>query len=74
MNYQEMGRDELESVLERLKSELEDLEDLIGFDYTFTSAHIGGSQVRKDEANLVQLKEQIAMIERLLLSGMDGSP
>ncbi|MGE5237293.1 MAG: hypothetical protein ACM3ON_00640 [Chloroflexota bacterium] len=72
MNYREMGRTELEAVLKRLRFELEDLEDMIGFDYTFTSAHIGGSQVRKDETTLIDLKEQILFIEELL-SGMDGS-
>ncbi len=72
MDHQEMSRTELESALKRLRFQVEDLEEMIGFDYTFTSAHIGGSQVRKDENKLTELKEQISLIERLL-SGTDDA-
>ena len=56
----------LETLLARLQTEPEDLEETINFNFTYTSAHIGGREVRKDEERLGQVKEKIAMIKELL--------
>ena len=66
MDYGALTRAELESELTRLRNNLEDLEDMVRFDFTFTSAHIGGAQVRRDEDNMRRLRETIARIEELL--------
>lgn len=61
-----MSRAELEDLLLRLRRELEDLEETIYFNYRFTSAHIGGKQVRQDEETLRLHKDKIAGVETLL--------
>ena len=61
-----MGREELGSVLKDLQESLADLEETIEFNLTFSSAHIGGNQVRKDEESLRLLREEIARIQRLI--------
>jgi tetrahydromethanopterin S-methyltransferase subunit G len=66
MNYDSMSKDELESTLKRLKSNLEDLEETITFNFSHTSDHIGGKQVRKDEGILRELKEEIEKVKKIL--------
>lgn len=65
-DYESMGRAELEGELRRLRENLEDLEETLGFYYSATQAHIPGSFVRQDEEELRELKEDIALVERLL--------
>ena len=57
-----MTREELEVALLRLQGDLEDFEETIGFNLINTSAHISGRQVRKDEACLTEIREQIAQV------------
>ncbi len=66
MDYNSMSGTELESVLYHLERNLEDMEEIIVFDYNFTSSHIGGHQVKKDEERLVKLKDEISRVQRLL--------
>ena len=66
MDYISVDTAELETMLARLKTELEDLEEAINFNFTFTSAHIGGREVRKDEEILRLLKEKILRIKEVL--------
>ncbi len=61
-----MTKSELEAKLKSLKNELEDLEDTIAFNLMNTSAHIPGHHVRSDEELLQDLKEQIAVVEKML--------
>ena len=56
----------LKTMLACLQTELEDLEETINFNFTYTSAHVGGREVRTDEERLGQLKEKIAMIKEVL--------
>ena len=65
-DYAALSRPGLEGELKKLKSELEDLEDAIAFNLINTSAHIPGKQVRKDKELLRDLKEEIAVIEKML--------
>jgi hypothetical protein len=46
-------------MLARLKIELEDIEQAINFNFTFSSAHIDGREIRKDEEILRRLQEKI---------------
>lgn len=66
MDCNSVSRAELELTLKRLKSNFEDLEETINFNFTYSVAHIGGGQVRKDEESLRKLKEEICRIEELL--------
>jgi len=66
MDYNSMSRTELESVLDHLQRNLEEMEEMIVFDYNFTSAHIGGHRVKKDEERLAKLKDEISRVQRLL--------
>ena len=68
MDYDSMSRIALESVLDHLQRNLEDLEETIRFDYNFTSAHIGGHRVKKDEEGLAKLKEEISRVQVILYS------
>ena len=68
MAYDSMSRIALESVLDDLKRNLEDLDETIKFDYNFTSAHIGGHRVKKDEERLSKLKEEISRVQEILYS------
>jgi hypothetical protein len=65
-DYNSMSKAELESVLKRLKSNLEDLEETIRFNFAYSSAHISGGQVRKDEESLRKLEEEVGIVEELL--------
>jgi hypothetical protein len=53
-------------LVKRLKDNFEDLEETVRFNFTYSSAHIGGEQVKKDEESLRRLKEEISIIEQLL--------
>ena len=66
MDYNSVDTPELEKMLARLMTELEDIEEAINFNLTFTSAHIGGREVRKDEEILRQLQEKIMRIKETL--------
>ena len=66
MDYRFMNREELASSLQRLQSDLEDLEETISFHLTYSSAHIGGGQVRKDEESLKEIRDKIAYVRQLL--------
>ena len=61
-----MKKKDLESALRRLEADLEDLEETMSFNLSYTSAHIGGAQVRKDEEALDELRHEIARIQTLL--------
>jgi len=61
-----MNREELASSLQRLQSDLEDLEETISFHLTYSSAHVGGGQVRKDEESLNEIRDKIAYVRQLL--------
>ena len=61
-----MKKKDLESALRRLEADLEDLEETMSFNLSYTSAHIGGAQVRKDEEALGELRQEIARIQTLL--------
>lgn len=65
-DYENMGRAELEAELKRLRENLEDLEETLSYYYSATQAHIPGSFVRQDEEELRELKEELALVERLL--------
>ena len=69
MEYSSMTRAELELNLKRLKSRFADLEETITFNLAYSSAHIGGGQVRKDEACLNELKTEICRIQEILTAG-----
>jgi uncharacterized protein YktB (UPF0637 family) len=66
MDYNSMSKAELEAMLKRLQNNLEDLEETINFNFTYSSAHIGGNQVRKDEESLRKLKEEIERVKKIL--------
>lgn len=61
-----MSKAELESALKRLKSNFEDLEETISFNFTYSVAHVDLGQVIRDEESLMELKEEIRSIEDLL--------
>ncbi len=61
-----MSRAELESVMDHLQRNLEDIEEMIEFDYNFTSAHISGHRVKKDEERIAELKDNISQVQRIL--------
>jgi hypothetical protein len=65
-DYSSMTKEELEKEHTRLKENLEDLEETLSYYYTATQAHIPGSFVKQDEAELNGLKENIAKVEELL--------
>jgi cob(I)alamin adenosyltransferase len=67
MDYNSMSKIELEAMLKRLQNNLEDLEETINFNFTYSAAHIGSSQVRKDEEILKKLKEEIERIKEILI-------
>jgi hypothetical protein len=67
MDYNSMSKAELETILKRLQNNLEDLEETINFNFTYSSAHIGGNQVRKDEESLQKVKEEIVRVKLILL-------
>jgi len=61
-----MSREELEAELRVLRENLEDLEETLSYYYSATQAHIPGSFVRKDEAELKELREEIKRVEEML--------
>jgi peptidoglycan/xylan/chitin deacetylase (PgdA/CDA1 family) len=65
-DYSSMSKEELEKELRRLKDNLEDLEETLGYYYSATQAHIPGGFVRQDEAELKELEADIARVEELL--------
>ena len=66
-----MSREELGSVLKDLRENFADLEETIQFNLTYSSAHIGGNQARKDEESLRLLREEIAEVEQLIAEKRD---
>ena len=66
MDYKSVNTAELETLLARLQTKLEDVEETINFNLPHISAHIGGREGRKDEESLGQLKENIAIINEVL--------
>jgi peptidoglycan hydrolase CwlO-like protein len=66
MDYNSTDIVELKTILKRLQFELEDLEETLNINFTYTSAHIGGREVRKVEERLRQLKKKIARINEIL--------
>jgi hypothetical protein len=66
MDYNSISKAELENILERLQNNFEDLEETIKFNLNYSSAHIGGNQVRKDEESLRKLKEEIERVKEIL--------
>lgn len=65
-DYTAMSKDELKSELRRLQDNLEDIEETMRFNFTHSSAHISGEQVKKDEISLIMLKNEIAALEMIL--------
>lgn len=66
MDYNSMSKAELELTLKRLKSNYEDLEETINFNFAYSAAHIDGGQVRRDEESLRELKEEIVKVKAFL--------
>ena len=66
MDYSSLSKTELELILKRLQSSFEDLEETINFNFTHSAAHIDGSQVRRDEESLRELKEEICKVKESL--------
>lgn len=67
---------ELEAELNRLRRRYEDLEEVITFNLTYSSAHIGSGEVRQDEEALKDLRDEIATVEKrlaLLRQDMSGA-
>ena len=71
-DYISMSRAELETRLESLKDNLEDLEETLSFNFHYSSSHISGSQVLKDKESLKEIREEIAGLESLLLKNVTG--
>jgi len=68
MNCDSMSGLELGAALDNLKRDLEDIEEMVSYDYMFTSAHIGGHQVKKDAEKIGMLREKVAHVQELLSS------
>jgi predicted metal-binding protein len=66
VDYSSMTREELEASLRSLQGDLEDLEETMSFNFTYSSAHIGGGQVKKDEECLEETRDRIAAVRALL--------
>ncbi len=66
MDHDSMTVQELEAAIDNLKIDLEDIEEMVSFDYTFTAAHIGGHRVKKDEERIGKLKEKILLMREML--------
>ena len=52
------------------KDNLEDLEETLSFNFHYSSSHISGSQILKDKESLKEIREEIAVLEALLLEKM----
>jgi len=70
VDYNSMSRAELETRLESLKDNLEDLEETLHFNFNYSSSHISGGQILKDKESLKEIREEIAVLEALLLKKM----
>jgi len=70
-DYGLMSKAELVSVLKDLRESLADLEETVQFNLTYSSAHISGKQVSKDEESLRLLREEIACVEQLISENID---
>lgn len=64
--YEETTGEELQKELQRLKDELEDLEDTFAFNLTHTSAHLSSGAVQEHEDELEEMKRKIARVEELM--------
>jgi uncharacterized small protein (DUF1192 family) len=69
-DYNSMSRAEIETRLASLKDNLEDLEETLSFNFHYSSSHISGSQILKDKESLKEIREEIAVLEALLLEKM----
>ena len=67
VDFNSMSRVELETRLESLKDNLEDLEETLSFNFHYSSSHISGGQLLKDKESLKEMREEIAVIEALLI-------
>jgi hypothetical protein len=65
-DYMSMSKAQLAAEVKKLKDRLEYMEDTFGFNLANTSAHISGELVKKHEAELEDLRTEIAGLERLL--------
>jgi hypothetical protein len=65
-DYESMSKAELGSVLKDLRESLVDLEETMQCNLTYSSAHISGKQVSKDEESLRILREEVARVEQLM--------
>jgi hypothetical protein len=65
-DYVSMCKAELGTVLKDLRESLVDLEETVQFNLMYSSAHISGKQVSKDEESLRLLREEIARVEQLI--------
>jgi hypothetical protein len=54
------------AVLKDLRESLVDLEETMQFNLTYSSAHISGRQVSKDEESLRLLREEVARVEQFI--------
>ena len=61
-----MQKTDLETQLKNLEADLEDLEETVRFNLSHTSAHIGGSQVKRDQEILEEMRQEIARLRTLL--------
>lgn len=68
-DYLQMGPEQLEAELKRLRDNLEDLEDTFAFNLTNTSAHLNSGVVAEAEEELQELKDEIAKVQSLLGGG-----
>jgi hypothetical protein len=66
--YETMSMAELEAELHRLRNRYEDLDEVITFHLTYSSAHIGSGEVRQDEETLNDLRDKIAAVEKQIAS------
>lgn len=65
-DYNLLNKPELESTLQKLKAELDDLEETVSFYLANSAAHISGGEVQRDEETLEELKSDIAEVEGLI--------
>jgi hypothetical protein len=65
-DYGSMSKTELGEALKDLRESLVDLEETMQFNLTYSSAHISGRQVSKDEESLRLLREEVARAEQLM--------
>jgi ubiquinone biosynthesis protein UbiJ len=66
--YDTMSINELEAELRRLHNRYDDLEEVITFHLTHSSAHIGSGEVRQDQETLKDLRDEIAAVDKRLAS------